>query len=361
MSWFDARGELRGVCLFRCCAGPLVWIHLWPYFRAALSGSYYRDSFYVPWLSGYPEPSLPVYQALLTAALLAACALSLGWHARVASWICFGVVAYHFFLSETFFHHNRVFLLVFLGGLSLTPCGDALSLDALRRDGPPPLRPLWPLWLWRAEACVPYLASSVSKWLDPDWRAGIVTWDRVERHKHLAPSFVPGAWLELAASPELHFWLAKLVLTLELCVGIGLWLPRTRYAAVWLAVLFHTAIELSARVQVFSLLGIAGLCIWAVPATRDRRLQLPRGSLLARAVQLGDWLARFQVVLVDPGAAISLQERDGRVFTGRSAVLRTLARLPLTAFFMLPAIGFDLLLTARADPRAVPGDHSAGH
>lgn len=338
----EARGDMRGVCLFRCCAGPLVWLHLWSYWRAAMSGSYYRDSFYVPWFPWYPEPSLGVYRMLLTAALLAAIALSVGLYARLASWVCFGVVAYHFFLSETFFHHNRVFLLVFLGGLSITHCADSLSLDALRARQPPPPRALWPLWLWRAEACVPYLASSISKLLDPDWRGGIVTWDRVERHKHLVPRFVPSALVELAANPTTHVFMAKLVIALELSVGIGLWLRRTRYAAVWLAVLFHTAIELSARVQVFSLLGIAGLCIWAVPATRQRRLQLRRGSLLGRLVQAGDWLARFELAFVEQGPAVLLQERDGRIYQDRPALLRVLARLPLTAFFALPLIGFDL-------------------
>src|SRR5205085_5912309 len=46
LRWFDARGDMRAVCLFRICAGPLVLVHLWPFASDALSGTYYRDSFY---------------------------------------------------------------------------------------------------------------------------------------------------------------------------------------------------------------------------------------------------------------------------------------------------------------------------
>jgi hypothetical protein len=343
---FDARGELRGPALFRVCAGPLVAMHLWPFLRDALHGHYYRDSFYVPWFAHYPELSLPAYTALLWLGMLGALVLSLGFGARAASWLCTAIVFYNFFLSETFFHHNRTFLLVFLAGLSLTDATDSLSIDAHLRRTPPPPRPLWPLWLWRVEACVPYLASSTSKLLDPDWFAGIVTWDRVVRHAHEVQAWVPSSLLTLAQNQALHAWLAKSVIALELSVGIGLWFGRTRYLAVWLAVLFHALIQVTARIQVFSVLGIAGLAIWVTPITRDRTLQLrldqPTARSLARWLPRLDWLARFRIATVMHGPAVTLIDRDGRLFTGRQALLQILARLPLTAFVALPAIGFDL-------------------
>ena len=76
-------------------------------------------------------------------------------------------------------------------------------------------------------------------------------------------------------------------------------------------------------------------------------MQLRRGSTLAQrlalAVRACDWLARFDVVYVEHGPSVSLRERDGRLLVGRAAVPSVLARLPLTAFFALPWIGFDLL------------------
>ncbi|MEY4578832.1 MAG: hypothetical protein RL701_3535, partial [Pseudomonadota bacterium] len=213
--------------------------------------------------------------------------------------------------------------------------------------------------LWRALACVPYLASSTSKLLDPDWFGGVVTWDRVVRHRHLAEHIVPNALLAIVTSPELHIWLAKLVIAQELAIGVGLWFGRTRYLAVWLALIFHGLIQATAQIQVFSALGIAGLAIWTTPVTRDRqlrlRLDLATGKRLAAWVQALDWLARFEIVSVAAGPAITLHERDGRTCTGKRAVWRVLARLPLTAFVGLPAIGFDLYhrgLTAKAQKNA---------
>ncbi|MET0385194.1 MAG: HTTM domain-containing protein [Polyangiales bacterium] len=340
---FWAYGDLRAVCLFRVCAGPLVIAHLWPFLRDAISGHYYRDGFYVPWFTHYPELPLPLYGALLGFGCVASVALSCGVAARAAACVCFGVVAYNFFLSETFFHHNRAFLLTFLFGLSCNACGDSLTL---RPQPAPPPRRLWPLWLWRSLACVPYLASSISKLLDPDWFGGVVTWDRVERYRHAAERYVPVALVDLAARESLHVWLAKVVIALELAIGLGLWFSRTRVLAVWLAVVFHLLIQASANIQVFSLLGIAGLAIWTTPRTRDRRLELrlddPSAARLARWTQRLDWLARFELHFVASGPAIALHDRDGQRLEGRRAVWHVLARLPATAFVGLPAIGFGL-------------------
>jgi hypothetical protein len=254
----------------------------------------------------------------------------------------------------------------------LCACGDSLSLDALRRGAAVGDRPLWPLWLWRAEACVPYLASSISKLLDPDWFAGIVTWDRVVRYRHLAEGRVPASLLDLAASASLHAWLAKAVIALELSVGLGLWFVRTRYLAVWLAVVFHGLVQVSAEIQVFSVLGVCGLAIWTTPRTRDRqvllRLDTAAGRNWQRWLLRLDWLARFEVIAADGGGnthPLSLIERDGRLWTGRSARLRILARLPLSAFFALPWLGFELtrphvslLPLSRFE---TPADSSPGH
>ena len=349
---------MRGPALFRVCAGPLVALHLWPFLRSALHGHYYRDSFYVPWFAHYPELSLPGYTALLWLGMSAAVALSMGFGARTASWLCTAIVAYNFFLSETFFHHNRTFLLVFLAGLSLTDATDQLSIDAYLRRAPAPLRPLWPLWLWRLEACVPYLASSISKLLDPDWFAGTVTWDRVVRYAHEVQAWVPASLLAWAQSQALHAWLAKGVIALELSVGIGLLFGRTRYLAVWLAVLFHALVQMTAHIQVFSVLGIAGLAIWVTPITRDRTLRLrldePMGRRLAHWLPRLDWLARFRIVTVQDGPGVTLIDRDGAQLTGRPALLQILARLPVSAFFALPAIGFNLWRPRATRPSAHP-------
>ena len=113
--------------------------------------------------------------------------------------------------------------------------------------------------------------------------------------------------------------------------------------------------------QVFSLLGIAVLVVWAVPATRDRVLCIDPTS--ARQRQLGavvgalDWLARFRVEPAPPGSALEVVDRDGAALRGGPAVALTLSRLPLTAWFALPAL---LLPAVRRARRAGAGERAAG-
>ena len=136
--------------------------------------------------------------------------------------------------------------------------------------------PAWPLWLLRFEASVVYGASGVSKLFDADWFSGRVTWIRVlnVQDRIAAESPLPDWAIDVLADRSFHTVAAKLIIATEIFIAVGLWLRRTRYAAVFLAVIFHVFIQVTASVQVFSFLAIAALAIWAVPATRDRELHL---------------------------------------------------------------------------------------
>ena len=160
--------------------------------------------------------------------------------------------------------------------------------------------------------------ADLDAWILPDWAVSLLT-DR---------SFHTGA--------------AKLIVLTELFVAIGLWWPRTRYVAVWVAVVFHLTIEASASVQVFSYLAICVLVVWAVPSTRDRVLRLDPASArhrrLGAAVRALDWLARFRVEAAPAGSPLEVVDRDGSRMRGGSAVAFALSRLPLTAWFALPTL-----------------------
>jgi uncharacterized membrane protein YphA (DoxX/SURF4 family) len=193
--------------------------------------------------------------------------------------------------------------------------------------------PAWPLWLLRFECAAVYFASGTSKLLDPDWFGGTVSWMRtVESKPDLVAGPLPSPVVDILTNRDFHTFAAKLVIATELFIALGLWSRRTRYAAVWVAVIFHVSIQLSAAVEVFSVLGIAVLVIWAVPSTRDRVVMVdPRRHALIRRL---DWLARFRV---EPGDRLAVVDRDGRRLTGAAAVVLLLSRLPLTAWFALPA------------------------
>jgi hypothetical protein len=342
------RVSMRSLALLRVLVGPVVLLHLWPFVDGALAGHIYRDAFYEPYASWYPEPPRGLYDGLLAAGVLAAVAMTLGLCTRLATVTTFGVVAYNLFLSTTHLHSNRAYLVIVLAGLAVAPCGRELSVDAWLRSrrGLPaldPRAPAWPLWLLRFEASVVYGASGLSKLVDGDWFGGTVTWHRiVQVRDRLDASPLPGWAVSLLTDRSFHTVAAKVIVLTELFIAVGLWWRGIRYAAVWVAVVFHIAIQLSASVEVFSYLAVAALVIWAVPSTRDRLVVLDPGDLrqrrLARAVGALDWLARFRVEHGARGAPPVLVDRDGTVRSGGPAVARVLSRLPVTAWAALPAL-----------------------
>jgi uncharacterized membrane protein YphA (DoxX/SURF4 family) len=351
------RVSMRSLALLRVLAGPAVLLHLQPFLSDALDGRVYRDAFYEPYASWYPELPDALYVGLLVLAALGAVAMSLGFFTRVATATTFAIVTYNLFLSTTHFHNNRAYLVIVLGLLAVAPCGRELSLDAWlrRRRGRPrldPSAPAWPLWLLRFECAVVYGASGLSKLLDPDWFGGTVTWQRVTQERDQLERLPLPDWaVSLLTDRSFHTGAAKFIVLTELFIATGLWWRRTRYAAVWVAVAFHLGIEGSASVQVFSYLGIAVLVVWAVPSTRDRVLRIDstteRQRRLGALVRALDWLARFRVEPAPPGSPLEVVDRNGDTLRGAPAALLALSRLPLTAWFALPALLLPRVCRAR--------------
>jgi hypothetical protein len=354
--------SMRALALLRVLAGPVVLLHLGPFLSDSWDGQIYRDAFYEPYVAWYPEVPEAVYVGLLWLAVAAAVAMSLGLLTRLATATTFVIVTYNLLLSTTHFHNNRAYLVIVLGLLAAAPCGRELSLDAWlrRRRGRPALdlsAPAWPLWLLRFECAAIYGASGLSKLLDPDWFGGTVTWQRVVQARDDLEGWPLPDWaLSVLTDRSFHIGAAKVIVLTELFIAVGLWWRGSRYAAVWVAVAFHVGIEMSASVQVFSFLGIAVLVIWAVPSTRDRVIRIdPTAGRHRRwgAVVRGlDWLARFRVEPAPPGFPFEVVDRDGTTLRGAPAVALALSRLPLTAWFALPA----LLLPAARRARRAGGD-----
>jgi uncharacterized membrane protein YphA (DoxX/SURF4 family) len=352
------RVSMRSLALLRILTGPVVLLHLRPFLSDSLDGRTYSDAFHHPYAAWYPELPEAAYVALLWLAAAAAVAMSLGFLTRLATTTTFAIVAYNVFLSTTHFHNNRAYLLIVLAALAVAPCGRELSLDAAlrRRRGRPQLErsaPGWPLWLLRFECAAVYGASGLSKLVDPDWFGGTVTWQRVVRARDELQA-LPDWAVSVLTDRSFHTGAAKLIVLTELFIAFGLWSRRTRYAAVWVAVVFHVSIEASASVQVFSLLAIAVLVIWAVPSTRDRVLRVDptaarhrRFTALVRGL---DWLARFRVEPGSPGSRVELVDRDGALIRGGPAVAFALSRLPLTAWFALPTLLLPPVRRARRRP-----------
>jgi hypothetical protein len=339
-------GSVRAVAVLRIAIGPVALLHLRPFLRDARAGVSYTDHFWEPFISWLPELPDRLWFGLLWLGAASAVLMTVGLCTRVASAVTFAVVAFNLLLSQTHFHHNTVFLAIVLFGVALLPSGRELSVDSwlrrrTRRPALPSVVPLWPLWLLRGQLSLVYLASGGSKLIDPDWFGGLVLWDRMVRNQHvLDPTPLPAWSIDLLTSRWLFFILGPVIVGTELFIGLGLWFARTRLAAIWMAILFHVAIEISAHVQVFSYAAIAALAVWVTPSTRDRTVIVGGESgTVAALVRAGDWFARFRIQTAGPAApTLTVVDRDGTVIHGWAATRLVLSRLALPFPFVAPLL-----------------------
>jgi hypothetical protein len=329
----DATGSVRAVGLMRILFGVIVIRHLLPDLAAERVPV---ERFHVPWWSWLPVPSRASYQVLLLVGVLAGAAMILGLACRAATALAFAVVTYLLVVDMTGFAHNRGFLVWILAILTLLPTDRALALDSRLRERSDEIL-LWPVMLLRILVSSVYLVSGGTKLLDADWRSGLVLWDRTNRMEHLIP--FDGFPHDILVSRWFHSLLAPSAIAVELFVGIGLWRRRTRLLAIWVAIVFHGSIELTASVQTFSYSAIAALLIWVTPRTRDR-VVIGGSRSFRRSVQRLDWLARFRFEDgIGDGTSVRVVDRDGRTLTGRLATLVVLSRLPLLFPIVAPALG----------------------
>lgn len=343
---FDRPGSVRALALLRIALGPIVLLHLEPFLRATAAGRTYDQTFHEPWWGWMPELPGPAQTVFVWAAAVGAVAFTVGWRTRLAGAVTTLGVAGNLFLAQHHFHHNRAFLLILLTFVTIGDAGRVLSLDArARRARGAALddrTTVWPLFTLRALVSSVYLASGGSKLIDADWVSGLVLWDRTVRYQDLVRDAVPGALsdpvVELVTARWFHAITSPAAVATELFVGVGLWFARTRLAAVWLALVFHLAIEVTASVQIFSLAGIAALVIWATPATRDRVVILGPGRLpwLERLDVLGRFEVRRVAADEAPAGGIEVVDRDGAVLSGADARRLVWSRLPPTFPFVAP-------------------------
>jgi len=335
----DVRGDLRAVALMRALLGVIVVAHLWP---DLTSGVTPVERFFVPWWSRLPVPSPALYRGLVWLGVAAGVAMGLGVAARAATRVAFVVVGYLLVLDVTTFAHNRAFLTWLLFGVCFLPANAVVGIGARRWTTT--TGPLWPRTMLRIVVSSVYLASGVTKLANPDWRSGLVLWDRVVRHEQNIPF---DGWIhDVITSRAFHHLLSPAAITIEIFVGLALWFPRTRLVAIWVALVFHTSIQVAASVQTFSFSAIAATLLWVTPATRDRHLVASPG--FARVARRLDWLNRFEVdVSRGKSASTTIIDRDGAHRHGSDARLFALSRLPLTFPFVAPALALRGLARLR--------------
>ena len=350
---FECPGDTRALALLRIIVGPIVIYHLLPFLSEMRDGSYYADYFYAPWATWLVPPPRSVYFVMLTACVFSSLLMSVGYKTRWTTGYTAFFVTYNFFSSETFFRHNRNFLVLILLMLALVPSGRVFSWDAWRARATTPLDTravLWPMYLMRFEVVCVYSASSISKLLNPDWRSGAVLLTRSRWYEpELRASPLPGFVVDLVTDPTFHSLFAKFAIATELAVALLLVSGRFRYAGAFLAISFHAIIEVALSVQIFSYLAIGGLLIWTTPRVHERTLTfdpaLPTAGRAIRWLKRLDWLARFRFEAGEQvgQGGLRLLDKDGRVHEGARALRRALMLCPLTFAFTAPLVLLDTL------------------
>jgi hypothetical protein len=365
--WQTETGDAYVVSLVRAVLGVLLALSSLRELAELRTGAYFGDVFHMPIVPESLVPGRGLFTAIAVAELGLAVLVTMGRLARPALLASALLGIYLLLCDRLSYHNNRYALFLFSFLLAFAPCDRAFVVGALRRDTDDPGRspageartgPLWAQRLAQLQLAIIYIGSGGSKLLDPDWRGGLVLGDRLARSAQMAAARgVPPELMRVLGDPSVASTISKVAIGTELFLAIALFVPRTRFFALWWGLMFHVTIEITSQVELFGWLSVTIYALFAVPRLRERKLLFdPRSKLasgLAWVVRRLDWLARFEV-RAEGGergtAAFVVLGRDGAASSGLGAVAGIARAIP--AFFALSVPLFVLEKLAGRGPRA---------
>lgn len=333
--WQTEVGDAYVVSLVRAVLGVLLFLSALREMGDLASEGYFGDVFHLPILPEALVPSRAVFVALVALECVLSVLVTAGLGARPALLGSAAVGMFLLLCDRTRYHNNRYALLLFAFLLAFAPSDRAFVAGrraAVGRQGP-----LFAQRLAQLQLSIIYVASGGSKLLDPDWRSGRVIGDRLAISTALAVSKgVPASLMRVLSAPAVSGALSKIAIATELSLAVLLFLPRTRFFALWWGLMFHFTIELTSKVELFGWLSLSIYALFARPTLRERTLLYDEargsGRFAARAVRVLDWLKRFEIrhdATLCEGPAFVVVERDGSSATGIVAVARIARAIPL--------------------------------
>jgi hypothetical protein len=338
-AWQTELGDAYLLGLVRMILGVFIFWEALGWARELASVGYFGDVFHLAFIPEWGVASRTVYTGILATMLVLAVLAAVGHRARMALGLSALLGMYVLLCDRMQFHHSRYALFCFAGLLSLSPCDRSFLIAGGPESPAGRIGPLWAQRLAQLQVSIIYLASGAAKLVDGDWRDGLVLADRLARHSDEAIARgVPAGLMEWLASPLTSSAIAKLAIASELFLAIGLWPKRTRIYALWWGVMFHLAIELTSKVEIFTWLMLTMYALFASPDVHARKLffdpSRPKGAVYAHLVLLLDWLARFEVVPWQPdalrtGHSLVVVRRDGSRATGIRAFAMVTRCVPL--------------------------------
>jgi hypothetical protein len=305
---------------------------------------YFGDVFHIAMVPEQLVPSHGVYALLLALRLCLAAMIMFAVWARPALAVSALLGLWLLLCDRLQFHHNRYSLYCYALLLAFTPCDRSWrATESAVLE--PRTAPFWAVRLVQLQVSIIYLASGGAKLLDPDWRSGLVLADRIARHAHLAVAAgVPRGVVDVLARADSASALAKLAIMSELVICVALWIRPTRVVALWWGVWFHIAIQLTTKVETFTLLTLAMYGVFATPDYHARKLRFDPtrfwGKTAGTLVPLLDWLARFEVAPWEPddqpGHSLVVECRNGEHVTGVRAFAMIARSIPALFPFWAP-------------------------
>jgi hypothetical protein len=319
LGWLGEEREAYVLGLLRIAFSLLLLRQTYKRARELWTWGYFGHVFHLPLLPEAFVPSEATYRALLVVQALGCVLAFLGIFARPALFTAAFTGLFVFLCDRLQYHNNRYELLLLSLLVSLTPCDR--SFLALRRGATGGLAPRWAARAVGAQVSIAYLASSLGKLFDDDWRGGVVMARRFAMGQARLSRIVPEEWASILTRPWFAHAASLSAIISELFLALGLWHRRTRPVALWLGVMFHGGIEISANVELFSYTMLCGYLVFVTPELRERRLSWGASGRRPFALfRRLDVLARFRhEQQAAQSELLVTTDREGRAHHGLAA------------------------------------------
>jgi hypothetical protein len=184
--------------------------------------------------------------------LLAAIAMTVGWHSRLAAILVFVLVLSFVRRDPWVFNGGDGVLIVTALYLALSSCGAALSIDQYRRTGSfwsAQCLAVWPIRLMQVQVSLIYLVSVQAKLVGTTWVDGSAVSYAWRAYVDFALLPVP-EWL--SNNPYLVNVATWGTILLELAIAILVWNRRWRFRVLAAGVVLHLAIFFTLSVGFFT-------------------------------------------------------------------------------------------------------------
>lgn len=217
--------------------------------------------------------------------LVAALALTVGWHSRVAAVVVFVLIQSFVRRGVYIVNAGDAILTIVALVLALCSCGAALSLDQRRRTGSfwsAQTRSVWPLRLLQVQLSAIYLVSVQAKLTGRTWTDGSAVFYAWRSDGRWATWPAPEWMADNAILVNALSWGTLLI---ELAIAVLVWNRWLRPWVLGAGVLMHLAIMINLNVAFFSVAMFVLYLAFVPPdAVRDAPSRLARRRAQKTAV-----------------------------------------------------------------------------